>query len=294
MFGFLREAVTKAVASTSLGQTMVIKPKILGYITKIRVELDSLKIKFETAKLFQESSELKLLIEDVFKKSYSLIDDIEHKDTIDPIVTIVSKLLNKYPSKESFKARLKQSASATKLTNFLLSLIHLKQYQSLIEQVKSIEDIHALKGEEQRLLYQSLSDVTLTQTMHDDLSQIDIDKVKAKTKKHVDPMCDHLELSMEDKAILMGIFDRLSDKHLPLLKEAQTALVQHMPIFLASAKEYIVKEYPHLAIEDSAPIVTPQLTQAIAKNEEVVPDIEIVETIEETVDLTEKQKLAHS
>lgn len=251
--------------------SIVVKREMLKFVADAREKLAKFNAQFENSTLVQNSPEFRTLSIDLLKKSENFLNDIEHDDNVDPISLIVAKVIvndTSLTTISAFRARLKGSASATKLQNFILALIDFEQYQSFIEQVKSIDDIRDLRADEQKMLYHSLSDSKLTHQIHTDLVRLDIDRVKAKTNKHADPVCDHFKLSSEDKQTVIGIFNKLSNKHLPLLKEAQAALVQHMPTFLASAKELIVINYPHLAIENAAPSLTPALDNVVSANSE--------------------------
>lgn len=264
---------TKELAKNAAAVTLsiVVKREMLKYVADAREKLTKINAQFESSTLVQHTPEFKTLSNDLLKKTKNLLNDIELADNVDSISLIVAKVIVNDISLNTFTAfvsRLKESASGTKLLNFLSTLIDLEQYQSLIEQVKNIEDIKNLKVDQQRTFYRSLSDSKLTEQMRTDLSCLDIDRVKSKTTKYADPVCDHFKLSTEDKQTVIGIFDKLSDKHLPLLKEAQAALVQHMPFFLASAKELIVNNYPYLAIEDAAPSLTPALDNVVSANSE--------------------------
>ena len=278
MLSFLRNSVTKVVAGTHIGQSLIIKPLMMRYITEAKNKLTQCESELDKTAILHQSPELVSFINDLLKKSNAFISDIEKDELIDPIVTIVAKLISKYPSKEDFIQKIEACANALKFRDFILQLIDFNQYESLIIQIKSIDNVKKMTAAEQKALFCVLSNAELAQQFHQDLKKLDLERIKHKTEKHAKPTCNHLELSPEDTAILMGIFNKVTNQHLPALKAAQEALANHMPSFLETAKAYIVQEYPHVAIEASAPTHTPTLSHvsssSSASNQPVIDNID--------------------
>ncbi len=120
---------TSVAASTSLGKTYAVKPKLLELVDRSRTELAGAKAKLTALESIKNVPKLNTAVRELTKAADDVINELSSDKSLDLLADVIGNHVGDFASIDDMKAKLPEMASIKKMQNFALDLIDVENYK---------------------------------------------------------------------------------------------------------------------------------------------------------------------
>lgn len=208
---------------------------------KVAAELEQLKL----IESLHNTPAQKTLIK-LYKEMIAFLTELSSDATLNPIAEIIAKKIQQHKDPEWVNKKLIASPSLSELGKSLATIIKIRNYRLLAEQLKDYQKFATLDKPRQLELCQENPVLDAIMEEH---HALDVSKITSDCLMTVDTLCVELALSDPEKKTVKSLFQQIFTQHLPRFNAKRKKLMIEIPVVFEAQQAKMVRTNPGLAAE---------------------------------------------